>query len=225
MCKIQGRVVRSDLIDDLVSFLVTGRPETAKPPPIQKTVTTVTRTHIRFADSGLSLYYICFLCLSTIYVSSCYFRSVSILSICLSLFCMSSYYFRSVSLQSMCLSHFYICVLMLLQVCLSTIYVSVSLLYVSSCYFRSVSLLYMRPHATCPHATVYVSSYYYVCPHTTLCVLILLYMCSHTTIYVLILLCHIPLCVLILLYVSNTSIYVFSYYYMYPHTSTCPQPY
>jgi hypothetical protein len=116
---IQGRVVRSDLIDDLVSFLVTGRPETVKPPPIQKTVTTVTRTHIRFADSGLSLIYICVLCLCSIYVSSCYFRSVSLLYMCLSLF--------------------YICVLMLLQVCLSPLYVSSC--YLSSCYCICVLIL------------------------------------------------------------------------------------
>ena len=48
----------------------------------------------------------------------------------------------------------------------------------------------------CPHATIYVSSCYYICvlillymcPHTTICVLILLYMCPQTSICVLILL-------------------------------------
>ena len=44
----------------------------------------------------------------------------------------------------------------------------------------------------CRHATIYVSSCYYVGPHTTIyvssyyyiCALILLYMCPHTTIYI-----------------------------------------
>jgi hypothetical protein len=43
----------------------------------------------------------------------------------------------------------------------------------------------------CPHATVYVSSYYCIC------VLILLYMCPHATVYVSSYYC---ICVLILLY-------------------------
>ena len=56
----------------------------------------------------------------------------------------------------------------------------------------------------CPHATIYVSSYYFVCPHTTTYVSAYYFMCPHTTIYVS---KYYYICVLILLYVS-------AYYYI-----------
>ena len=50
---------------------------------------------------------------------------------------------------------------------------------------------------TCPHTTIYVSSYYcifvlilvYACPHTAINVISLLYMCSDTPIYKCVLMC------------------------------------
>ena len=119
--------------------------------------------------------------------------------------------------QAICehkLIYSYICVLVLLYVCVVHAYICPhNAIYVSRYYYM------------CPHTTVYVCAYYfvsgwardrraicehnllYVCHRTTTCVLIPLYMCPHFTV-----------CVRILLYMSSYY-YVSSYYYMCPHTT------
>ena len=123
-----------------------------------------------------SYYYICvfillYMCSHTaIYVSSYYY--ICVLRGCSSLNSASAVYMCVLTVVYLTNICYYICVLILLYMCLhTTICVS--------------------------HTAIYVSSYCYMCPHTTTCVLILLYMCLHSTIYAS---SYYYICVLILIY-------------------------
>jgi hypothetical protein len=97
--------------------------------------------------------------------------------------------------------------------------------------WRLLIRLYMCPYATiCLHATIYVSSCYYICVLRSACmqadyvcsygyirVLILLHTCPHTTVYVS---SYYYICVLTLLHIKcpRTTIHVSAYDCMCPHT-------